>query len=124
MLAEMFVPGISDVSFIDLLHGDGRTERVAIKYSGPEGDEIGRHMADYPPLRDGSSYPPARALFRGESVLIPVVDDELTDGVEIYGFIEDGVAEEHVVPKERLTAFFRGNAILDESDTEAGPTNP
>ena len=43
--------------------------------------------------------------FKGLEDLQQVLDDELGHGVEIYGFIETGVAEDRVVPREQLTAF-------------------
>ena len=62
--------------------------------------------------------------FKGLKDLQEIIEDELADGVELYGFIEDGVAEDHVVPKERLTAFFPGNLTLDVLAEGDGPSEP
>lgn len=53
--------------------------------------------------------------FKGLRDLQRVVDDELADGVEVYGFIEDGASEDHVVPKGQLTVFRNSAVIGDES---------
>jgi hypothetical protein len=42
--------------------------------------------------------------FKGLADLQEVMD-ELAHGAEIYGFIEDGTAEDHIVPREQLTVF-------------------
>jgi hypothetical protein len=51
--------------------------------------------------------------FKGLKDLQEVLDDELADGVEVYGVIEPGTARDHVVEKDQLTAFLRGQ-IDDE----------
>jgi hypothetical protein len=56
--------------------------------------------------------------FKGLKDLQKVIEDDLADGVEIYGFIEDGSPEDHVVPKEYLTTFLGSAPIGDESDPE------
>ena len=43
---------------------------------------------------------------------------------DLQEIIEDGVAEDHVVPKERLTAFFPGNLTLDVLAEGDGPSEP
>jgi hypothetical protein len=43
--------------------------------------------------------------FKGLKDLQEVMDGEIGDGVEVYGFITDGKAEDHVVSRERLTGF-------------------
>jgi len=53
--------------------------------------------------------------FRGLKDLQEVIDEELVDGVEVYGFIEDGTADDHVVTKNQLTVFLSGS--IDESPT-------
>lgn len=57
--------------------------------------------------------------FMGLKDLQEVVEDELTDGVEVYGFIDDGTALHHVVPKELLTVF-REN-VPPEDDPDFAP---
>jgi hypothetical protein len=52
--------------------------------------------------------------FKGLKDLQEVDEDELADGVEVYGFIRGGSAEEHVIPKEQLTAFLEGGPITDD----------
>ena len=42
----------------------------------------------------------------------------MANGVEVYGFIEGGAAEDHVVPKEQLIIFRGGIPIRDDSDPE------
>jgi hypothetical protein len=54
--------------------------------------------------------------FKGLKDLQEVIDDQLADGVELYGFIEAGTADDHVVEKDQLTAFLRGS--LDEEPTD------
>ncbi len=56
--------------------------------------------------------------FKGLEDLQEVIEDELADGVEVYGFIEDGASVDRVVPKEQLTVFRKGDPIGDESDPE------
>jgi len=56
--------------------------------------------------------------FKGMKDLQEVIEDELADGVEVYGFIEDGTSVDHVVPKAQLTIFSNGAPIGDESDQE------
>jgi hypothetical protein len=56
--------------------------------------------------------------FKGLEDLQEVIEDELADGVEVYGFIEHGAAEDRVVPKEQLTVFSERASIGDESDPE------
>jgi hypothetical protein len=56
--------------------------------------------------------------FKGLKDLQEVIEDELADGVEVYGFIEDGAAEDHILPKEALTVFQSGAPMEDESDRE------
>jgi hypothetical protein len=56
--------------------------------------------------------------FKGLKDLQEVIDDELVDGVEIYGFIEDGTAADHVLPKEALTVFQKGALTEDGLDPE------
>jgi hypothetical protein len=46
--------------------------------------------------------------FKGLNDLQEVLADELGDGLEIYGYIESGRAEDYVVERDRLTAFFKG----------------
>ena len=43
--------------------------------------------------------------FRGLADLQVVMSRSLEDGLEIYGFIEDGSAEDQVVSKDELTVF-------------------
>jgi hypothetical protein len=59
--------------------------------------------------------------FKGLQDLDDVLEDELTDGVEIYGFIEEGVGEDYVVPKEDLSIFLDlsiADEAADSTDTE------
>jgi hypothetical protein len=57
--------------------------------------------------------------FKGLKDLQEVIDNELIDGVEVYGFIEAGTAEDHVVAKSHLSVFFKGS--IDENlPEEAG----
>lgn len=56
--------------------------------------------------------------FHGLKDLQDIIEDELGDGVEIYGFIEDGSAEDHVVEKADLTAFLGGAIPDDEFEGE------
>ena len=51
-------------------------------------------------------------VFAGLQDLRWVDDQELGHGAEVYGFIEDGVASERVVPKDELTEF-RGRSAAD-----------
>jgi hypothetical protein len=51
-------------------------------------------------------------VFVGLEDLRLVDDQELGHGAEVYGFIEDGVASERVVPKDELTEF-RGRPAAD-----------
>jgi hypothetical protein len=54
--------------------------------------------------------------FKGLQDLREVIDDELGHGVEVYGFIENGFAEDHIIPKEQLTAFFLGRQRDETGD--------
>jgi hypothetical protein len=53
--------------------------------------------------------------FRGLKDLEEVIEDELADGAHVYGFIEDGAAEDHVLPREQLAVFQKGRLMGDES---------
>jgi len=46
--------------------------------------------------------------FKGLKDLKEVLEEELVDGVEVYGFIEDAKAEDHVVTKAQLAVFWNG----------------
>jgi hypothetical protein len=56
--------------------------------------------------------------FRGLKDLEEVIEDELGDGVEVYGFIEDGAAEDYILPKEQLAVFHKGALMGGESDPD------
>jgi hypothetical protein len=43
--------------------------------------------------------------FKGLKDLQEVMSDEISDGVEVYGYIIDGKAKDHVLPREKLTGF-------------------
>jgi hypothetical protein len=49
-------------------------------------------------------------VFAGLEDLRLVDDQELGHGAEVYGFIEEGVASDRVVPKDELTEF-RGRPL-------------
>jgi hypothetical protein len=51
--------------------------------------------------------------FKGLKDLDDVLAEEFVDGVEIYGFIEKGSADDHVAPKYQLTAFSQGSVDDD-----------
>jgi hypothetical protein len=59
--------------------------------------------------RDGNT---CEWVFAGLEDLRVVDDQELGHGAEVYGFIEEGVASERVVPKEELSEF-RGRPVAD-----------
>jgi hypothetical protein len=51
--------------------------------------------------------------FKGLQDLQEIIEDEIFDGIEVYGFIEDGTAEDRVLPKEDLTVFRPGRPVED-----------
>jgi hypothetical protein len=54
--------------------------------------------------------------FKGLKDLQEILEDDLADGVEVYGFIEPGVAEDHVMPREQLPIFNQSRSADDEPD--------
>jgi hypothetical protein len=53
--------------------------------------------------------------FKGLKDLQDVIDDQLVDGVEVYGFIQEGSADDHVTTKDCLTVFWTGSIDEDSS---------
>ena len=51
--------------------------------------------------------------FKGLKDLQEVLDVELNDGTEIYGFTAVGSATDHVVSKQKLTTFSFSNLVPD-----------
>jgi Domain of unknown function (DUF4288) len=47
-----------------------------------------------------------RWIFKGLADLQCIMDENLGDGVEVYGFIEEGNASDWVVRKDQLSVFF------------------
>ena len=62
--------------------------------------------------------------FKGLSDLQAVIDDELADGVEVYGFIEHRTSVDRVVPKEQLTVFNDGTPVADAYGPFERPGEP
>ena len=46
--------------------------------------------------------------FKGLKDLREAISEELLDGLEVYGFIEGGTADDHVATKNQLTIFWSG----------------
>ncbi len=49
-----------------------------------------------------------------------MITDELVDGVEVYGFIEPGTADDHVVTKNQLAVFTKGSIHGGPPEREGG----
>jgi PAS domain S-box-containing protein len=75
-LARLAVPALGDWCLIDLLEEDGTARRVEVVNPEPRYAALKEHLARLPPRPTHLGHPPARALFEGRPLLVPVVDRE------------------------------------------------
>ncbi|HJR63502.1 MAG TPA: HAMP domain-containing sensor histidine kinase [Gemmatimonadaceae bacterium] len=79
-IARLAVPTLADWCTVDILDGD-RVRRLAITHTDPQKQEVARELARrYPPTLD-RQHGVAQVLRTGRPLLIPVMSDEVLDGV-------------------------------------------
>jgi PAS domain S-box-containing protein len=76
-IATLAVPEIADWCTVDVLTDDGGIERVALAHRDPDMLEMGRRLAEQYPPDPSSPRGIAQLLRTGESLLLPVVTEEL-----------------------------------------------
>ncbi|HJU65545.1 MAG TPA: GAF domain-containing protein, partial [Gemmatimonadaceae bacterium] len=81
-IARLAVPTLADWCTVDILDGD-RVRRLAITHSDPAKQELARDLARrYPPTLE-RQHGVAQVLRTGRPLLIPVMSDEVLDGVAV-----------------------------------------
>jgi signal transduction histidine kinase len=75
-VAQLAVPYLADLCFVDLIDEDGNVSRVEVSCADPARAALADELRKYPPLRDGSGGV-SSAIARGETELIPRITREI-----------------------------------------------
>ncbi len=75
-VTRLAVPALADWAFIDVLDDQGISRRIKVAHGDPSHHELAARVARFPANCDVMAHTPARALFKGESLLISEFTDE------------------------------------------------
>lgn len=100
LVFESSVTGSWDDPSVDLQYRLIRATDSETAYA--RANALGRHNTHQYSNPEGETVTWA---FKGLADLDVILEDELQHGVEVYGFITEGSAADHVVDKDQLTLF-------------------